>query len=386
MILRRMAWSAAAGMLFAGLSLAQSTTAIAGTVIGEDGQPLKDAVIKIVRTDIRGNYTVKTKKKGDYYYGGLQMGNYNVSVEVEGRERDIVRGLRTSMGEPKIVNFDLFKLKQKNEALQKAAETGKLTAEQSRELTPEQRAELERRAKEQQAQMAKDRSVNDAFNAGMQAVEAKQFDVAVESFKKAAEANSIPTNESVILGRLAEAWTSLAATKTGAEHDAALSQALEAWGKVLASAPGDAGYHNNYALALARAGRLPEAQEELQKAATLDPPGGGRYYFNLGALLVNSGKNEAAAQAFKKAIELTPSYAEAYFQLGNCLMADAKLSPDGKTVPPPGAKEAYEEYLKLAPNGPNAPGAKGMLDFIAAQIQTTYTNPAALEVKKAKKK
>jgi tetratricopeptide (TPR) repeat protein len=372
-------------MLFAGISLAQ-TTALTGTVVGEDGKPQKDVVVKITRVDIRGNYPCKTNKKGEYYYGGLPLGTYNISVEVDGRERDSVRGVRTGMGEPKVFNFDLFKIKQRNEALQKAAESGKLTAEQSRELTPEARAALERQAKERQAQMAKDKAVNDAFNAGMQAVEAKQFDVAVESFKKAAEANTIPTNAAVILGRLAESWTSLAATKTGAEHDAAMAQALEAWVKVIAVAPTDPGYHNNYALALARSGKLPEAQEELQKAATLDPQGGGRYYFNLGALLVNSGKNEAASQAFKKAIELTPSYAEAYFQLGNCLMAGATLTPDGKTIPPPGAKEAYEEYLKLAPNGPSAAGAKGMLDFIAAQIQTTYRNPSAPEVKKAKKK
>jgi len=385
MILRRMAWGLGVWMLFAGISLAQ-TTAITGVVIGEDGKPQKDVVVRITRTDIRGNYPCKTNKKGEYYYGGLQLGTYTISVEVDGRERDFVRGVRTSSGDPKVINFDLFKLKQKNESLQKAAETGKLTAEQSRELTPEQRAALERRAKEQQAQMAKDKAVNDAFNTGMQAVEAKQYEVAIESFKKAAEVNTIPSNTHVILGRLAESWTNLASTKTGAERDAALGQALEAWRNVIAVAPTDPGYHNNYALALARTGKLSEAQEELQKAATLDPPGGGRYYFNLGALLVNSGKNEAASQAFKKAIELTPSYAEAYFQLGNCLMADAKLAPDGKTIPPPGAKEAYEEYLKQAPNGPNAAGAKGMLDFISAQIQTMYINPSAPEVKKAKKK
>ena len=385
MIMRRMAFGLGVCMLFAGISLAQ-TTAVTGQVIGEDGKPLKDAVVKITRTDIRGNYVVKTNKKGEYYYGGLPIGKYDISVEFNGREMDSLRGIRTGTGEPKVFNFDLFKIKQKNDALQKAAATGQLTAEQQRELSPEARAALEKQAKERQAQMAKDKAVNDAFNAGMQAFEAKQFDAAIESFKKAAEANTIPTNEHVILGRLAESFTGLAATKTGAERDAANAQALETWAKVITVAPSDPGYRNNYALALARAGKLPEAQAELQKAATLDPQGGGRYYFNLGALLVNSGQNAAASQAFKKAIELTPSYAEAYFQLGNCLMADAKLTPDGKTIPPPGAKEAYEEYLKQAPNGPSAAGAQGMLDFIAAQIQTTYKNPNAPEVKKAKKK
>jgi len=218
----------------------------------------------------------------------------------------------------------------------------------------------------------------------MQAVEAKQYDVAVDSFKKAADANTNAANTSVILAHLAEATTSLAATKTGADHDAALQQAIDAWARVIALAPNEAGYHNNYALAMARAGKLSDARVELQKAATIDPAGGGKYYFNLGALLVNVGKNEEATDSFKKAIELTPDYAEAYFQYGNCLMAKAQLSPDGKTIPPPGAKEAYEKYIQLTPNGPNAVGAKGMLDFIDSQIQTTYVNPNAPPPKKKK--
>ena len=386
MILRRLAWAAGISFLFAGISIAQ-TTSISGEVIGEDGKPLKDAVIKITRTDIKGNYTVKTKKKGDYYYGGLPMGTYTVAVEVNGVQMDFVKGVRTSMAtEPKPINFDLAALKRKRDALSAAAASGQISAEQAKELTPEQRAEIEKQVKERQAQLAKDKAVNDAFNAGMQAFDAKQYDVAVESFKKAAEANTMPANLPIILARLAEATTQLAGTKVGAERDAAYNQAIEAWAKVLELSPNDAGYHNNHGLALARAGKLEEAGIELQKAATLDPPNAGKYYFNLGALLVNAGKNEPAAAAFKKAIELQPNYAEAYFQYGNCLMASAKLAPDGKLIPPDGAKEAYEEYLKLAPNGPSAVGAKGMLDAFAAQVQTTYTNPNAPPPKKTTKK
>jgi tetratricopeptide (TPR) repeat protein len=379
-----MAWGAGISLLFAGLAMAQ-TTIIQGKVTGEDGGPLKGATIRINRTDITAHYSCKTDKRGEYFYGGLQIGYYNVSVEVDGKERDHTDKVHTTTKDPQYINFDLHQAKMKNDALNRAADSGgKLTSEQKREMTPDQIAAFEKTKTERLEKFSKDKALNDAYNAGMQAMEAKQFDVAVDSFKKAAEVNTIPTNTAVILAHLAEAYTSLVATKTGADRDVALQQAIDAWAKVIAMAPNDAGYHNTYALAMAQAGRLPEAEVELQKAAAIDPAGGGRYYFNLGALLVNKGKNEEATGAFKKAIDMTPDYAEAYFQYGNCLMAKAQMTPDGKTVPPPGAKEAYEQYLKLAPNGPSAAGAKGMLDFIASQIQTTYVNPNAPAPKKKK--
>lgn len=383
MLLRRMAWGAGISLLMAGLAMAQ-TTIIQGKVTGEDGGPLKGAVIKINRTDITAHYTCKTDKRGEYYYGGLQIGVYNVSVEVDGRERDHTDKVHTNTKDPQHIDFDLHAAKMKNDALNRAADTGKLTSDLKREMTPEQIAAFEKSKSERAEKLSKDKAVNDAYNAGMQAMDAKQYDVAVESFKKATEANTNPKNTSVIMAHLADATTSLAATKTGDDRNAALQQAVDAWGKVIAVAPDDAGYHNNYALAMARAGRLSDAGVELQKAATIDPAGGGRYYFNLGALLVNVGKNDEATEAFKKAIDMTPDYAEAYYQYGNCLMAKAQLTPDGKTVPPPGAKEAYEKYLQLAPNGPSADGAKGMLAFISQQIQTTYVNPNAPAPKKKK--
>src|SRR5271170_3141780 len=64
------------------------TTAIEGDVKGTDGKPLQGATVKIARTDIKANYKVKTDKKGHYYYGGLSIGTYNVTLEVDGMDVD----------------------------------------------------------------------------------------------------------------------------------------------------------------------------------------------------------------------------------------------------------------------------------------------------------
>ncbi len=382
MILKRVAWAFGTLMVLAGVSLAQ-TTAINGEVKGEDGKPLKDALIKIERTDIRGNYKVKTGKKGDFYYGGLPLGTYNVTCEVNGQDVDKANGIRTTLGDPKTVNFDLQQIKQRREAMQKAADTGQLSKEQEKSMSSEERAAFEKANKERQAAMAKNKALNDAFNGGMQALQAKQFDQAVESFKKAGE---LDPNQHVVWANLAESYVGQAGTKAGADKDAVLNSAYETFQKAITLQPANAGYHNNYALALARGKKFPEAQGELQKAAELDPQNAGKYFYNLGALLVNAGQYDPAAEAFKKAIEATPNYAEAHYQYAVCLSSKMSTTADGKTVAPPGMKEELAKYLELAPTGPNAEAAKQMLAALDTSIATTYQNPNAPPKKSSKKK
>jgi tetratricopeptide (TPR) repeat protein len=367
--------------LLAGLSFAQ-TSSIAGEVKGEDGKPLRDALIKINRKDIRGNYKVKTNKKGEFFHAGLPLGNYDVILEVNGKDVDRMNNVRTRLGDPTTVNFDLHALKQKQEALQKAAETGTLTQEQAREMTPEQREAYQRQLKERSAAIAKNKALNDAFNLGMQNLQNKQFDAAIEQFTKASE---LDPKQHVVWAHLADAYIGLAGAKTGAEADAAMNKGLEMYGKALELKPEEAAYHNNYALALARAKKFPEAQAELQKAAAIDPPNAGRYYYNLGALLVNSQQSEPALEAFKKAIDADPNYADAHYQLGMALLGKATLTAEGKVVAPPGTREALQKYLELKPTGPFAESAKGSLELLEKSIETQYVSPEA-QKKAAKKK
>ena len=253
-------------------------------------------------------------------------------------------GVRTGLGEPKAVNFDLQQNKQRREAMNKAAETGQFTKEQEKQMSPEERAAIEKQTKERQAAMAKNKALNDSFNAGMAALQARQFDQAVEAFKKAGE---VDAKQHVVWANLAESYVGLAGTKTGPEQEAALNSAFENFQKAITLRPDDPGYHNNYALALARGKKFPEAQAELTKAAELDPTNAGKYFYNLGALLVNAGQYDPAAEAFKKAIDATPNYAEAHYQYAVCLSSKMTTTADGKTVAPPEMKEELAKYLEL---------------------------------------
>ncbi len=372
-IMGRLALVAVLSFLLAGLSWGQ-VSAIEGDVIAEDGSKLQGALIRIERTDIKGNYKVKTDKKGHYFHTGLPLGTYNVILEVNGKVVDTRKNVRTRLGDPVPVNFDLQALARKRQALQKAAEVGKLSKEQVKEMTPEERAEMERQVKERAAALARNKELNDAFNQGMEGLKTRQWQQSIEGFQKAA---SIDPKQHVIWGNLAEAYMGLSATKTGAEQQEAWNKAIEAYNKAIELKPDDAAYHNNFALALAKQKKFDEARAELEKAAQINPAGAGQYYYNLGAVLTNIGQIEAATEAFKKAVEADPKYANAQYQYGVSLMGKATIAPDGKMVPPPGAREAFEKYLQLEPNGPNAEAAKAMLDAMTQTVQTEFKNPAA---------
>src|SRR5258708_6296199 len=111
---RKLTWLPAAILLLAGSAMAQ-TGAIEGDVKADDGKPApkgdcKKSVgvcVKIERTDIKGNYQTTTDKKGHFFHAGLPLGTYNVTLEMDGKVRDSMKGVRTKLGDPIPVNFDL---------------------------------------------------------------------------------------------------------------------------------------------------------------------------------------------------------------------------------------------------------------------------------------
>jgi tetratricopeptide (TPR) repeat protein len=360
------------------------TTALAGDVKAEDGKALQNAVIKITRTDVKASYKTKTDKKGHYYYGGLAIGQYNVVLEVDGKDVDQINGIRTTLGDPKEINFDMKQILARNAAAgggQAAAAAPEKEAD--RGMTKEQRAEYEKKQKENEAAMAKNKALNDAFNAAREAQNAKNYDAAIDNFMKAAE---MGPEQHVIWGNMADAYSARAATRTGADQTADIAKAAEAYQKAITIKPDDAAYHNNYALVLAKEKKFDEAQAELTKAAQLDPPQAGKYFFNLGAVYVNTGQNDPAVDAFKKALDADPNYAEAQYQLGVVLLGKATTTPDGKIVPPAGTAEAFQKYLAMAPTGPNAEAAKAMLETLGAKVDTTFEKPGQKKAAPATKK
>jgi tetratricopeptide (TPR) repeat protein len=385
MKLRNAAFAAVGLALLALVSYAQVAT-VEGDVKGTDGKPVVGAIIKLHRTDIKWDSQTKTDKKGHYIHAGVPLGTYEISCVVDGNVVDKVSGVKTTLGDHPPIDFDLRKNGSQATAarqaeIQKAFETGQMSEDLKRQMTPEQKAAFEKQLNDKAGEIKKNKELNDAFNAGFNALQAKQYDEAVTNLEKASQ---IGPTQPAVWANLGDAYMGLAQTKTGPEFDALAQKSIDAYAKSIELKPDDASVHNNYALALAKAKKFPEMQTELKKSAELDPATAYTKYFNLGAIMTNSGQSEAAAQAFKMAIDSAPDNpknSEAYYQYGLSLAAQASVSSDGKITAPPGTIDAFQKYLQLTPDGKNAQSAKDMIAQLGGTIDTTYKGPAAKKKK-----
>jgi tetratricopeptide (TPR) repeat protein len=392
---------------------------IEGDVKDPEGNPMVGAQILIERIDIKGNYKCKSDRKGHYFHGGLPLGNYNVTLaDASGKTLDMVKGVRTRLGDSQMVNFDLKSSRERamaREAGLKVKQQPGGAATGGQELTKEQRAQIEAAMKQREALRQKMEKLQKNYGAGMEAMKTagdqgllaaalsipagtpltpeirskmddKKFELcssAATDFEAAAEAAKTDSNEHIVLAQLAEARVCQAKAKRGQEAADLYNKSIEAYQKAIALKADDPSYHNNYALALVNVGKMPQALEELGKAAQLDPPGAGRYFYNLGAVLTNSGRAKEATDAFRKATEADAKYADAWYQLGVSLLADVKLDPaTGKSTPAPGTIEALQKYLDLQPDGAHVAEAKGMIEALAGTVQTLIKSDRAAPAKK----
>jgi tetratricopeptide (TPR) repeat protein len=369
--LRKLLIAVPVTLLFSTACWGQMAT-IEGDVKGEDGKPLKDAVIKIERKDQKGSYSTKSDKKGHYIHAGIPSGgSYSLTLQIGGKDIDHADIARVGLSEPAVVNFDMKELAAR-QAKANAGAAGGLSKEQERGMSAKEKEAYEKAKKDSEAKLAKNKELNDAFNAGVTAQEAKQYDAAVAAYEKA---SAVDPTQHVVWGRLADSYVQVAKGKAGPERDQTYDKANAAYLKAIELKPDAPEYHINYAIALANVKKIGDAQAELQKAIALDPTQAGKCYYNLGAVLTNTGQTDEALVAFKKAIDADPNYADAYYQYGITLMGKVTVGTDGKMVPAPGTSEAFQKYLELAPNGPNAQTAKDMLTSLGSTVDTGFAKP-----------
>ena len=376
-------------LLVASSAWAQVTT-LEGDVKDEKGQPVPKALVKLERTDIKGHYQVKSDKKGHWFYTGLPLGTYNITCEVNGQVVDKVEGVKSKYGDTTTVDFNTGRGKMAQAAAQQAAATGELSKDQARGMTPEQKKQFEEAAKKQSEQMKKNKALNDAFNAGQDALKAATADTdpakkatdyqtAIDSFNKAGE---LDPSQVAVWNSLGEAYTGLAGTQKGDDKNKSYDAAIAAYNKSLALKPGDASVYNQMGNIYGAEKKIPEATAALTKAAQSDPAMAAKAYYNMGANLVNGGQSDQAVDFFQKAIQADPNYADAHYQLGICLMGKAQVdNKTGKITPPEGTAEHFQKYLELKPDGPYAQSSKDMLASLGQTVQTKVTVPSAKKKK-----
>ncbi len=202
---------------------------------------------------------------------------------------------------------------------------------------------------------------NDAFDAALEAESNKNYDAAIQQLEKAA---GIDPSRDVIWSHLGDVYGFRSSKLAGDVNQADLAKADLAYRNAIRLNPYNAPYHENHALILAKEKKLDDAQEEANKAASMDPAFAAKYYFDFGAVLLTTGQNDAALEAFQKS--KANGYIEANYQYGLALVSRMTMTPDGRINLAPGTVEAFQEYLRLAPDGPNAKTACDILERLDA--------------------
>jgi superkiller protein 3 len=128
-----------------------------------------------------------------------------------------------------------------------------------------------------------------------------------------------------------------------------------------------------------KTGRPDMARQQFDVAAQLSPDDAATSFFNMAVNFINANDFKSAIEPLKRALDADPSRLDAYYWLGVALYNSAEYKMEGnefKTILQPGTREAFEQYLAMAPNGKYANEAREALKAIDATV------PASVRVKK----
>ena len=227
-------------------------------------QPVADAQISIMGTDITRNFSVKTNKKGEYLYLlGQQVATYRVVVRKEGFKPDVKENIRPELGEASVVDFKLS-----------PGQDHKLPFEMDQKEMAEYKQEIRRAGKRKSSSRAE---IQAAFKLGVQLTEEGKYDEALAALNKALERDP---EQSAIHAAIGNVYA-----KAGKNEEA-----LAAYNKAISFSPNDPDLYTTAGVTMNTMGKTAEAQEAFKKAATLNPQAAAQNFYNLGVIFMNSGK------------------------------------------------------------------------------------------------
>jgi tetratricopeptide (TPR) repeat protein len=298
-------------------ALAQSTGMVRGVVKDAAGKPVEGAKVNIDADANNRHFDTKSDKKGEFLQIGLAPGSYKVTAE-----KDKV------VSAPSMVTVRIAAGNPITLVLGGGGGAG---------VSPEMAAK--------QAAMKK------AFDEGVTASRAGNHDAAIAGFMAATELNP----------NCFDCYYNIAFSETQKKDydkaEVAYKKAIELKADYAEAYSGLANVYNAQRKFDLAATASAKAMELSGSAPGALAGGGGNAdaMFNQGVILWNAGKIPEAKKQFEGAVAANPNHAESHYQLGMALVNEGNLA---------GAATEFETYLKLAPAGPNAATAKGILGSI----------------------
>jgi tetratricopeptide (TPR) repeat protein len=309
----RHAWlTAGAALLALAVALpavAQSNGMVRGVVKDTSGKPVEGAKVNIDSDASNRHFETKSDKRGEFIQIGLAPGQYKVMAE-KGKLISSTESTKVAVAAGAPLTLVLGAgTPLTPEAAAKVAEMKKVFGEgvdASRAGNHDEAI-----AKFTQVSVINPKCFDCFYNMAFSQIQKKDYDAAEASYKKAIE----------IKADYSEAYNGLANVYNITRK---FDLAAEASAKAV----------------------------ELSGAGNAAGGGNADAMFNQGVILWNAGKIPEAKKQFEAALAANPSHAESHFQLGMALVNEGNL---------PAAATEFEAYLNLAPAGPNAATAKGIL-------------------------
>jgi tetratricopeptide (TPR) repeat protein len=299
-------------MLLLATPASAQTGGLRGKVTDAEGKPVEGATVIIEAKGVTRKLTVKTNKKGEFIQIGLYPGEYKVTADKEGKIA-VADNFRVGLGDPAVLDLQL------------SAGSASNAAEQQKRM-----AELQA-----------------AFDAGVAASKAQNWDEAIAGFEKAA----------VSAPNCHDCYYNIGYAQFQ-KKDYAKSEV--AYKKATELKPDYAEAWNALANVYNVQGKLEEALAASNKAAELSQGaagapgaagGGGNAgaLYNQGVILWNQQKYAEAKDKFEAATKIDPKHGEAHYRLG---MSYVNLGDMPKAV------AAFEGYLAVEPSGAHAEEVK----------------------------
>ncbi len=333
------------------ISLWAQNGRIDGELIGSDGMPQSGALIVFdQQEDGVRHYEIQTDKRGDFVHPSVVPGLYRVTVQIDGHPRafSMVRisqganDMRINLARKEVESSEFSRdLGIVERVFRNLTIVGARTgAAPFVALPPANEAARKEAA-------AADAAMREAFDAGRAALEKKDYDEAIRQFKIAAKDN---TTQHVIYANIGMAFELAQRYKEAAEN----YEEAQRIATSLNIPAKQTHYFNNLTLVYALSGDIEKAMRYADQAAAVDPARAAQSFYDIGAVLTNRRNTPGAVEAFKRAVKADPRMAEAYFQLALAYFADQATIKSAAPV--------LQKYLELAPKGPNAETARGLLE------------------------
>lgn len=314
-----------AGLVLAGILFLMPAAAsaqggsISGSVLLPSGAALNERAKVILQTDRGIKSNVYTDNRGRFQFARLTPSIYEVVIEVDGDRFEIARAtVEVFPGAPAMVNINL---KEKKASGSTKAGTVISTGELDTAIPAPAKKEFER--------------ASEASKAG-------RIDDAIAHFRKA-----IAFYPQYVMAHNDLGAQLLAQGK--------LDEAAEEFRRAIELDPKAFNPRLNLGIVLVQQLRFSEAAAMLKTALALDPNEPAARLYN-GLALKGSNAPDEAERELKLAHDLGgPTYAVALFHLGEVYMDKGQRDL---------ARRALQTFLREAPNDPNAPQAKKLLDVL----------------------